>query len=374
MRKLIKAQSGWNVPSMSGEYGGMPGAASAIGQVANLSQLLPTLTGRLPDDSNTYGAEQAITGLVGMIPDPTVQAIAGYMKLSSNINQALGTNFNRYNNTQRDWLYGKDSSKGKWAQAGNSILGGLANSTIPGIWGLLDKTDSAQLNVETDNLRGAYSGTINDIDNAVSMGGKRYAIGQKDINNKIQESNRNNELLTALGIKNNMTINSAAYVADDIRRRQQDTIYGNAYKYNMGVGKEGLKLISKGDAARILSFKKVHHVETFAEGGKIGIDTNVIPEGALHAHKNNLEDINPELDEVTEKGIPVIVTDENGDYQQVAEIEKEELVLNKDLTTQIEELWKEGSPESMLKAGKLLATAIMENTVDNTDTMLNGQD
>jgi len=108
----------------------------------------------------------------------------------------------------------------------------------------------------------------------------------------------------------------------------------------------------------------------------VGIDSNIIPEGALHAHKNHLEEKNPELDEVTEKGIPVVVTDEKGEYTQVAEIEKEEIIFSKALTTKIEEMWhKYEDPETedkqdlTLQAGKILVDEILKNTDDLTGLM-----
>ena len=140
----------------------------------------------------------------------------------------------------------------------------------------------------------------------------------------------------------------------------------------MSVGKEGLKLLSKEELSKIYCSGKHGDVQTFGEGGKVGVDSSVIPEGALHAHKNNLEEVNPELNEVTEKGIPVIVTDNKGDYKQVAEIEKEELVLTKSLTDKIEELWKQNTQESMIEAGKLITRELVQNTVDNTEEMLDG--
>jgi hypothetical protein len=104
-----------------------------------------------------------------------------------------------------------------------------------------------------------------------------------------------------------------------------------------------------------------------ALGGKI----NVIPEGALHAHKNNYEG---ELgDQVTSKGIPVITYEEDGKITQHAEIEHSEIIFNKDVTDQLEEWFKEykdttksiNKSDLELKCGKFLTTEILENTEDN---------
>jgi predicted small metal-binding protein len=42
----------------------------------------------------------------------------------------------------------------------------------------------------------------------------------------------------------------------------------------------------------------------------------VIPEGALHAHKHNLEKINEDLKgNITHKGIPVVSVDDEGNIE-----------------------------------------------------------
>lgn len=96
-------------------------------------------------------------------------------------------------------------------------------------------------------------------------------------------------------------------------------------------------------------------------------DYAVIPDGSLHARKHHLEDISPELkDNITTKGIPVITKDEGGNITQHAEVEKEEVILSLSLTKKLEKLWKEGTDEAKIEAGKILCCALMNNTTDNT--------
>ena len=103
----------------------------------------------------------------------------------------------------------------------------------------------------------------------------------------------------------------------------------------------------------------------FAEGGKV----NVIPDGALHAHKHHLEDISPEYEQVTSKGIPVVTEEEGGKLKQHAEIERNEIILRLEVTKKLEKLMKDGSDDAAIEAGKLLAHEIINNTVDNTGLM-----
>ena len=100
----------------------------------------------------------------------------------------------------------------------------------------------------------------------------------------------------------------------------------------------------------------------FKEGGSF----NVIPEGALHARLHHMENDQ----NITRKGIPVVSTDENGEIEQHAEIEKEEIILRLSLTKRLEELAKENTDEAAIEAGKILVEEILNNTIDNTNTLL----
>lgn len=98
---------------------------------------------------------------------------------------------------------------------------------------------------------------------------------------------------------------------------------------------------------------------------KNGGQMNVIPEGALHARKNNMEGAGEDF---TAKGIPVV--DKEGEQQ--AEIEKNEVIFNKDLTDFLEENMKKYNEENSdkdaiaIKVGKRLAKELLTNTDDRT--------
>lgn len=103
--------------------------------------------------------------------------------------------------------------------------------------------------------------------------------------------------------------------------------------------------------------KFFNYFKKFQDGGKF----NVIPDGALHARLHHLD-----IDGITKKGIPVVVQKRGGEVEQQAEVEKNEIIFNLDTTKKLEELWKDGSDEAAIEAGKLLVSEILENTVDNT--------
>ena len=102
-------------------------------------------------------------------------------------------------------------------------------------------------------------------------------------------------------------------------------------------------------------------VKEFKEGGSF----NVIPEGALHSRLHHMEN----AENLTKKGIPV-VSEKDGELEQHAEIEKEEIILRLSLTKRLEELAKEDTDEAALEAGKILVEEILNNTVDNTNKLL----
>lgn len=107
-------------------------------------------------------------------------------------------------------------------------------------------------------------------------------------------------------------------------------------------------------------------IEEFKEGGKV----NVIPDGALHKNKHHLEEVDEKFEDVTNKGIPVIVESEDGEVIQQAEVEREEIIFRLEVTKKLEELSKKHTDEAAIEAGKLLVKEILYNTEDNTGKMI----
>lgn len=65
---------------------------------------------------------------------------------------------------------------------------------------------------------------------------------------------------------------------------------------------------------------------------------------------------------LTQKGIPVV----DNDGEQQAEIELDEIIFTLEVTKKLEELYKNGSDEAAIEAGKLLVKEILFNTDDRT--------
>lgn len=104
-------------------------------------------------------------------------------------------------------------------------------------------------------------------------------------------------------------------------------------------------------------------IEAFKQGGQM----SVIPEGALHARKNNMEGAGEDF---TAKGIPVV--DNKGEQQ--AEIERNEIIFRKEVTDKMEELYKKFNSEESsdkkdeiaIEMGKILTCEITKHTDDKT--------
>ncbi|MGV8961763.1 MAG: hypothetical protein ACOH2V_00010 [Candidatus Saccharimonadaceae bacterium] len=137
------------------------------------------------------------------------------------------------------------------------------------------------------------------------------------------------------------------------------------YNTNMLSSKKGGK-ISPQYLSKIKN-KALKNVKKHQAGGQL----NVIPEGALHARKNNYSE---ELaSKVTNKGIPVITYDEGGDITQHAEIEHSEIIFNLETSKKLENLFKEHKDakddsrkkELEIECGKFLSQEILVNTEDN---------
>ena len=138
----------------------------------------------------------------------------------------------------------------------------------------------------------------------------------------------------------------------------------NCWTYTKNSQKENTLDQNKVNVQKEQSGDLNQEVEAFKQGGQM----NVIPEGALHARKNNMEGAGEDF---THKGIPVV--DNNGEQQ--AEIERNEVIFNKETTDKLESYFKQFNDDSKsqsekdeiaIKAGKLLAKQLMENTDDRT--------
>lgn len=237
------------------------------------------------------------------------------------------------------------------------------------------KADTIYKDNETWEQQGsAYGGSMAKVDDALTKSGKKYGAfsgkARRKANAQIAEAKRQQNLVSDINQEAQDAFAASNYSGIGLRN---ELALSGGYR-NMAVGRNGMKILDAESqwAREVLTKAKIRPKEKleeqppkFAEGGTV----NVIPDGALHAHKHHLEDISPEYEQVTSKGIPVVTEEEGGKLKQHAEIERNEIIFRLEVTKKLEELMKDGSNDAAIEAGKLLAHEIINNTVDNTGLM-----
>ena len=228
-----------------------------------------------------------------------------------------------------------------------------------------------------EQVGSSYGGTQATVDDALTKSGKKYGLlsggarnrANRQIHNaQMQQSKMSNiadEAQMAFAASNNPLLGLGT----------QLQLNGGYQQNTVRAGKSGLKMdrdfakrvvkLSKGQKEKRKKIQEEVRMEEVA-GFKNGGAVNVIPDGALHAHKHHLENVDEKFEDVTSKGIPVITEEKGGDIKQHAEVEREEIIFNLEVTKQLEKLMQDGSDEAAIEAGKLLVYEILENTVDNT--------
>ena len=234
---------------------------------------------------------------------------------------------------------------------------------------------------------GSYSGSVLNYANASKYSGKKYGAfsrhARKRANRKIDEANRQVKVMKNISQEAQLDSMLGNGMQDINNMKYQMDLQGGYNPYT-SIGRRGLRLPTKKEldrSKRISSNIKnkqtiknkffipndfsytyqlgdqievpEEQVKAFKNGGQMSI----IPEGALHARKNNMN-----VENITKKGIPVV--DNEGTQQ--AEIERNEIIFSKEATTKLEELMKDGSDQAAIEAGKLLVKEITTNLDDKT--------
>lgn len=231
-----------------------------------------------------------------------------------------------------------------WAAQGLGLIDGILGKTIN-----VDKGEKNELTEQSSSFSGsnALMDDVNSkIDKYNSKGGfgKLFSGGKRK---RLRNERRDQEAKQEL---------AGGYLAEgqqqlDMANQSSDILASNIYNSLMGMSMQPT---------------------LFKEGGSLEVSTNnVIVEGALHSQKHNIDKQanGYSKDDFTPKGIPVI-TIENGEVTQHAEIERDEIILHKLLT---DKLLKFREEKNYLAAGKLLTKELLYNTVDNSNNILENE-
>lgn len=400
------AGRGWNFQQAFGDPRGekifnsklnggqsITGFDSGLGAVAGFA-------GGLLDKGAAHQRTSGKYGHVGQAADSVANAVGmvgNYNPLATGLGR-LGMGAVNKITGGTDGMTVQDSLLGSSAVQGT--LTGIAAATGPIGWGVAGAyllasginaatgkttTDNAYKSfMDKDKLTDVASGyTDMDLENeAQGLYNKKYGGFSRGAYKKAQKKidQAQMQMTDKMDIRDTAKLGQIrAGMVDANNIRYQMSINGG-YK-PLAIGREGLKITPErlAEAKRIakcikqkkrnVTFTNAEEVREamrdvtkvpndavpfFQEGGQM----NVIPEGALHARKHHMEDD----EHITKKGIPVV--DVNG--KQQAEIERNEIIFRKEVTNQLEKLFKDGSDEAAIEAGKLLAKEIIENTDDRT--------
>lgn len=293
--------------------------------------------------------------------NPIAMAIGVGSKLVDAIGAQTGLNLDNI-----DKEVGKDAGISGAARGFNNLMNYIPGNSM--IWGAFaSKTQNADvISDEVKYIQGAYGDSYSDLESAQKLSGKRFLFGRRKANKFINEANETNQKMQDIATTN--TLRKQSDYGNDIMQQNLNRYAGTNYMYN-AVGKQGMKLMSIEQAKLILMMRKnveQKELQIFANGGAI----NIIPEGARHSRLNHLDEVHDDFEDVTKKGIPVVTPTEDGDLEQVAEVECGEIIFSKSVTEKLEELMKDGSDEAAIEAGKLLVKEIIKNTDDKTEELL----
>ena len=269
------------------------------------------------------------------------------------------------------------------------------------------KARTFSVNQDTaEQVGGSYGGSMTDITKAASKSGKKYGLfsgsSRRKANRLMDEAEKQQNIMTGIA---NEARDMQVMAGNDLNYLNYDfDLMGGYDQRYMRAAKSGMKIQDKINFIKQkrainniinLDTKEIEwEPETiiFKTGGIITQDwdivfelpkeiieckdggktkgeletpeieetsqKNLIPEGALHKNKHHME----HTEGLTQKGIPVI----DNDGEQQAEIELDEIIFTLEVTKKLEELYKEGTDEAAIEAGKLLVKEILFNTDDRT--------
>lgn len=351
--KLPVPKKSTKTTGFGGRVNSTLGGKVGQGIMSGVSSALDIAKGFVPTQESKgknptgFETQQQIGDALTKVPIPIVQAIGLTYNGISMLAETAGTNVNTITKEQAEDIGIKPG-----ARLANNIIGTLA----PGI-ALWENVEEGQKSHLIDEMSNAYADTVSDIDQAGVLGGGKYLFGQKKVADAVAQANRRNELLTEMNMTN--TMRKQSDYGRDLAQQNMNRYAGTNYM-DMRMGRKGMRIQSLEEIRELLKNRIIEEldVQKFAEGGSL------MPAGKLHKELSHINELGEQYEDLTRKGIPVVTLDEGGSLSQVAEVERDEWIWNLEFTQQIEALWKDGSEEAMIEAGKLLTEELLRNTDD----------
>lgn len=351
--------SGASTASIGSSGGkGLNIVSNIAGGVSSMTKGLSSKSSNAKADSEAYNVGQSIGDTASQMHPIAAAAVAAGRIIDYGLD---GKGWGSVN---------KDSAKRAGYNAGfNNLLASIPGNSVWGVFMKKTKTANKSTVFDSGEASSSYGGTSADYSAAQDLSGKKTLGGGRKINKFITETNKKietatNNIQTAKLLKTNTA-------ADTFMSQNQNKYSG--YTPTALLSKKGMKFPELESAKKLLNtWNKVtdSKIENPTQKFQLGGKMNLIPEGALHARKHDIETSDPELKgQITTKGIPVI-SKSGGEIIQHAEIEKEEWTLRKEFTDQLESLYKkyqeEPSNELAIEAGKLVCYELLKNTDDRS--------
>ena len=330
---------------------GLAGIGSAIGAKYN--------DGFSDSQITTQNLGNQALGMLG----PVGQVLQVADGLFRGLSTATNTNLSNINPDSAKRLNFKGAATANNVLNHMPLVAGLAGGF--GLWS--DRIGNYQLSDEAASGQSAFSGSVGylrslqDIANKRVLGGKNWGFAKQG-NDLIDTGKRMDDVISQTMETNTNAIKNNYW--QQLLTQNQNRWVGENYS-GYQLGKNGMKLMTAEEARKMIKKKSVEEIKEEPKEPVTGIDTNILPEGSLHARLNHLSELNDDLKDATKKGIPVMAAEEGGELNQVAEIEHSELILRLEVTQRLEELRADGSEEAMIEAGKLIVQELKENTQDN---------
>ncbi len=263
----------------------------------------------------------------------------------------------------------------------------LSSFLIPGAGYFASETDKFSVD-DTLTQSSSFGNTLADANTAQGNAGAKLLFCKRKADSMIKQAKADQTKAVGILDQNKALQQSQAGNMQDIQMNNQFKQNGGWGAGTVQFGQSGMKIKDLASIKKIARKSKKSLISTtlipskkiknpialHKRGGtlekrselEIG-DASVIPGGALHAHRHHLNDVKQDLaDQVTHKGVPVVTFEMGGEIEQHAEIERGEIVFRKEITQKLEELYKDGSEEAMIEAGKLISEEIVNNTIDKS--------
>lgn len=275
--------------------------------VSSIGNAVSSITGAMSNMNGSISAEagaarEGMRSAIGQF-GPWGAAISAATGIVDSITDAAGIAWNTIDKT--DALR---AGIGKGTTAFNNILASLPGNSI---WGaVLGKTNTAQKSAYVDSMANSFGGSVNDINSAMNLSGKR-AFGVGKMNSFINEQNRVNNLITNIAMESELAKNNNAA---ELYQQQNFNKY-SGYTPQLLLAKKGSK-IPELEVAKELIGNWTQKQKTAVDLNSMLYDISTLFEGkdaGVNVSSSVMQFLSDIQDGIQEKDISTLVTNSLAD-------------------------------------------------------------